>query len=205
MNSLPSWRSGHEVARVAQRIGRPRPFLDDRGDAFGAFAQAGASRAKRRRQARRARRHAFEAVVGESIARLPAGGQRAPEVLDSGVGERPQSPVQSTPPSVSRSWLPAHSPGGHIIASGDTSFPIWTLSWRDSKKEVEDALTEAERAGWTVIPTSSGHRWGVMRCGEASRSGCQVSIWSTPRNPGNHARQLCRALERCPHEWGEEE
>ena len=44
------------------------------------------------------------------------------------------------------------------------------------KKEIVGALRNAERAGWTVTPTSSGHRWGVMRSGEASRSGCQVSI-----------------------------
>ena len=54
--------------------------------------------------------------------------------------------------------------------------------------------------GWRVEPTSSGHRWGVMRCPEESRDGCQVSIWSTPRNPENHAKQLRRAVERCPHQ-----
>ena len=75
---------------------------------------------------------------------------------------------------------------------------------RHPKKDVEAALVELEEAGWTVTPTSSGHRWGVARCGEASRSGCQVSIWSTPRSPGNHARQLRRTLERCPHEREED-
>ncbi|MXZ37403.1 MAG: hypothetical protein F4Z19_03940 [Holophagales bacterium] len=75
---------------------------------------------------------------------------------------------------------------------------------RHPKKDVEVALREAEAAGWTVTPTSSGHRWGVMKCGEASRSGCQVSIWSTPRNPGRHADQLRRFVRRCPHEWGPE-
>jgi len=70
---------------------------------------------------------------------------------------------------------------------------------RHPKKDVEAALKEAEAAGWEVIPTASGHRWGVMRCSETSREGCQVSVWSTPRNPGDHARQLRRAIERCPH------
>lgn len=76
---------------------------------------------------------------------------------------------------------------------------------RHPKKEVEAAVAVAEEAGWTVTPTSSGHRWGVMRCSEASRSGCQVSIWSTPRNAGNHAKQIHRALDRCPHEWSDTE
>lgn len=70
---------------------------------------------------------------------------------------------------------------------------------RHPKKEVEEALSAAEAAGWRVESTASGHRWGVMRCAEASREGCQVSIWSTPRSPGNHARQLRRAIDRCPH------
>ena len=72
---------------------------------------------------------------------------------------------------------------------------------RHPKKEVEAAISAAEEAGWTVNQTSSGHRWGVMLCGETSRSGCQISIWSTPRNPGNHANQIRRALDRCPHDW----
>lgn len=60
-------------------------------------------------------------------------------------------------------------------------------------------LSEAEAAGWRVEPTRSGHRWGVMRCPEPSREGCQVSIWSTPRSSGAHANQLRRAMRRCPH------
>ncbi|MCY3860608.1 MAG: hypothetical protein OXG34_06285 [bacterium] len=70
---------------------------------------------------------------------------------------------------------------------------------RHPNKEVEAVLVEAEKAGWTVVDTSSGHRWGVMRCVEASRSGCQVSIWSTPKNPGNFARHLRREVGRCGH------
>jgi len=43
---------------------------------------------------------------------------------------------------------------------------------RHPKKEVEAALRDAEEAGWTVAATRSGHRWGVIRCGEFSRAGC---------------------------------
>ncbi len=73
---------------------------------------------------------------------------------------------------------------------------------RHPKPPVERALAAAESAGWSVEPTGAGHRWGVMRCAEASRAGCQVSVWSTPRSPDNHAKQLRRALERCPHVQG---
>jgi len=46
------------------------------------------------------------------------------------------------------------------------------------------------------------HAWGKMycpyndvecRCGEF----CITSIWSTPKNPGNHARQLRRVVDNC--------
>jgi len=70
---------------------------------------------------------------------------------------------------------------------------------RHPKPEVEAALREAEAAGWTVYPTTAGHRWGYMRCLERSRAGCEQSIWSTPRNPGNHAKRLRASVRNCPH------
>lgn len=70
---------------------------------------------------------------------------------------------------------------------------------RHSKKEVEAALIEAENQGWLVLATSSGHRWGVLKCAQADRNGCQVSIWSTPKNSGNHAKQIRRFINRCEH------
>lgn len=70
---------------------------------------------------------------------------------------------------------------------------------RHPRKEVEATLDEAEQAGWRVLPTASGHRWGVLRRPEATREGCQASIWSTPRNAENHAKQLRRVIDRCPH------
>lgn len=43
-----------------------------------------------------------------------------------------------------------------------------------------------------------GH-WGRLFCPQADRSGCQVGVNSTPRDPDTHARQIIRALDRCPH------
>lgn len=63
-----------------------------------------------------------------------------------------------------------------------------------SKQEVEEALKYAEKNGWRVDAGGS-HAWGKIycpyndqecRCGEF----CIASIWSTPRNAGNHARQI---------------
>jgi hypothetical protein len=62
-------------------------------------------------------------------------------------------------------------------------------------KDVEKALKTAEAGGWMITPKTCGHAWGEGRCG----SGCRISIWSTPKNPTNHAKQIDRAIRKCPH------
>lgn len=67
---------------------------------------------------------------------------------------------------------------------------------KHAKKDVETALNFAEEHGWTVTPKSSGHAWGKAECGK----GCIIAIWSTPKNPGNHAKTIRRAVtNRCPY------
>jgi len=69
--------------------------------------------------------------------------------------------------------------------------------------EIEAAVAYAEAKGWH-IKTGRGraHAWGTMmcpnndsdcRCGEF----CITSIWSTPKNPTAHARQLRRVMDNC--------
>ena len=77
---------------------------------------------------------------------------------------------------------------------------------RHSKSEVEAALRYAEEHGWTVRRGGS-HAWGRALCpydDEACRCGefCIVSIWSTPKNAGNHARQLRRVVDNCSRRIG---
>jgi hypothetical protein len=73
-------------------------------------------------------------------------------------------------------------------------------SWRrHPKKEVEEALAYADESGWRVVESEGGGHYGRILCPERSREGCSRSVWSTPRNPGAHARQLRRAIDRCPH------
>jgi hypothetical protein len=69
------------------------------------------------------------------------------------------------------------------------------------KKEVEQALRHAESRGWR-IEVGGSHAWGRIycpynddrcRCGEF----CIASVWSTPRDPGNHARALRRVVDNC--------
>jgi hypothetical protein len=54
------------------------------------------------------------------------------------------------------------------------------------KKEVEAALHHAEEC---YCPSNLAD----CRCGEF----CITSIWSTPKNPGNHARALLRVVNNC--------
>jgi hypothetical protein len=70
---------------------------------------------------------------------------------------------------------------------------------RHPDKEIEEAVAYAEGLGWRVIPIS-GHAWGRLYCAHADRDGCMISVWSTPRSAGNHARDIIRAVSRCPHQ-----
>jgi hypothetical protein len=69
---------------------------------------------------------------------------------------------------------------------------------RHSNKEIEAALQYAENRDWTIVESPRGHCWGVLRCPHG-RGGCQKSIWSTPRNPQNHANAIRRFVDHCTH------
>ncbi len=56
------------------------------------------------------------------------------------------------------------------------------------KKEIAEALRNARQAGLVVEELHRGHRWGEIRCG----CGLSFAVWSTPRNPGTHAKQIGR-------------
>lgn len=66
-------------------------------------------------------------------------------------------------------------------------------------KEIEEAIQYAEGNGWRA-KKSKGHCWGRLLCGQGDTTGCQMSIWSTPQNPENHAKQIRRFVDRCSHE-----
>ena len=63
-------------------------------------------------------------------------------------------------------------------------------------KEVEAAVKFAEASGWRV--RMMGH-WGRIFCTQADRDGCQFGVNGTPRDPEGHAKQIRRAVKRCPH------
>jgi hypothetical protein len=72
-------------------------------------------------------------------------------------------------------------------------------------KEIEDALAELEALGWRVEEAKgkSSHFWGFVLCpanaGDACRSGifCRMSVWSTPKSPQRHARELLKKAQGC--------
>ncbi len=68
-------------------------------------------------------------------------------------------------------------------------------------KEIEKAIQYAERKGWRYKKTgSSAHAWGRLLCLLQDREGCSMSIWSTPRSPETHAKQIRRRIDSCPHD-----
>lgn len=69
---------------------------------------------------------------------------------------------------------------------------------RHPDKHIEKAVQYAESCGWRV-ELSNGHAWGHLLCPLQTRDGCIVPVWSTPRNPENHARHIRREVDFCPH------
>lgn len=68
---------------------------------------------------------------------------------------------------------------------------------RHPKKEVEGAIAYAIEAGWNLEPRKGrGHAWGLLRCCTGED---YAWVWSTPRDARNHAKQIQRAVIRCPH------
>ena len=71
------------------------------------------------------------------------------------------------------------------------------------KKEVEAVLQYAESKNWTVHVGGS-HAWGKLYCpnnDSQCRCGtfCIMSVWSTPKNSGNHAKDIKRGVDGCTH------
>lgn len=69
------------------------------------------------------------------------------------------------------------------------------------KPEIESALRYAEDHGFEVLD-GIGH-WGIVRCPSRDPDDwCPkpLYVWSTPKNAGNHAKQIRRYVDRCPHQ-----
>lgn len=76
-------------------------------------------------------------------------------------------------------------------------------------KEISAAIDYAEKQGWR-IEKGGGHAWGKMYCpnnDSTCRCGvfCIKSIWSTPKNPTNFAKQIKQAVDNCIYEKNKED
>ena len=65
------------------------------------------------------------------------------------------------------------------------------------KKEVNAALDYADSLQFAVERTVAGHKWGRIMC----TCRAWVSVWSTPRSPDNHGRQLRRWVDQHNRRW----
>jgi len=65
-------------------------------------------------------------------------------------------------------------------------------------RHIREAVNYAIQHGWRLVE-SKGHPWGILFCPHGQRGGCQISVYSTPRNPEAHARRIRREVDTCPH------
>jgi len=66
--------------------------------------------------------------------------------------------------------------------------------------DIERAIRYAESQGWRYKKSGkSAHAWGRLLCPLEAQEGCALSVWSTPRNPSVHARQIVKRVDGCPH------
>jgi hypothetical protein len=88
-----------------------------------------------------------------------------------------------------------------LLTSGNSPTYFGTsVHPKHPEKEVNTALDHADSRGLQVERTAAGHRWGRIVCS----CGAWVSVWSTPRSPHNHGRQLRRWVDQHVHEADEE-
>lgn len=63
-------------------------------------------------------------------------------------------------------------------------------------KHIQAAIEYALSKGWR-FRKSHGHAFCRLICGAQEHSEHQLSVWSTPCIPENHAKQLRRKIDNC--------
>ena len=68
-------------------------------------------------------------------------------------------------------------------------------------KHIRTAVEYALSHGWTLRKSGPrAHIWGRLYCSLRSRDGCSRAVYSTPKCPEDHAKDIRRAVDRCQHE-----
>jgi len=71
-------------------------------------------------------------------------------------------------------------------------------------KHIRDAIDYALQNGWVIIDTGkSGHSFCRLKC-VLGHNEHQMSIWSTPKSPENHAKQILNKVKQCNGESNEQ-
>jgi hypothetical protein len=69
-------------------------------------------------------------------------------------------------------------------------------------KHIRAAIHYAVLNGWEFHPGGkSAHCFGRLCCGIPQHKEHMMSVWSTPANGVNHARQIMRMVDRCLPEY----
>lgn len=63
---------------------------------------------------------------------------------------------------------------------------------RHQRKQVEQALQDAEKAGFVIDVRHAGHTWGHV----VAPNGQRFSVWSTPKDADVAARMIRRFVVR---------
>ena len=94
-------------------------------------------------------------------------------------------------------WLFARI-GGTAGQSYTIEYPLGGYNGKSS--EQRDTGSPSVRRGRRMDgeeKRAKAHAWGTMRCGHGHKT-CWMAVYSTPRNPQNHAKQIERKVAACP-------
>lgn len=68
-------------------------------------------------------------------------------------------------------------------------------------KDIRAAIEAALEQGWEVVEAGkSAHCFCRLRCGTPEHRDCIFSVYSTPRNPRQHADYIYRKVRKCAPE-----
>ncbi len=86
----------------------------------------------------------------------------------------------------------------HVVGPAERWTRKYEMAKHHPNKDINEVIEYALTLGWRYS-LATGHAHGQLWCPHAQRSGCRLSVYSTPRNPVNHARYLRRQIDSCPH------
>jgi len=67
-------------------------------------------------------------------------------------------------------------------------------------KHIREAIKYAVQDGWTFVKAGArAHIYGTLYCPLRTREGHSKHVYSTPRSPQDHARDIRRLVDRCTH------